>query len=209
MNKRLVGFYDYTVILTYLGMIAAFTGIIMALNESYSISLICIMIAGTCDMFDGAVASTKERNQQEKHFGLQIDSFCDLISFGILPAIFSYQISGKKCYVGVLAGLYVLCALIRLSYYNVLEIDRQQESDERGKGFLGVPVTVAAFMLPMMYIAQKLTNVPADIIFAAIIVVMGCAFVLKIRVKKPQVVGKIVLIAIGVAELVTICLLYM
>ena len=34
-KKKVIGFYDYTVVLTYLGMMIAFTGIIKVLNEDY------------------------------------------------------------------------------------------------------------------------------------------------------------------------------
>ena len=50
------------------------------------------MITGLCDTFDGAVASTKDRTASEKRFGVQIDSLCDLIGFGVLPGIFVYII---------------------------------------------------------------------------------------------------------------------
>ena len=87
MKKKLLGFYDYTVVLTYAGMLFAFCGILEAIGQYYKGAILCLMIAGLCDMFDGAVASTKERNRQEKRFGVQIDSLSDLISFGILPAV--------------------------------------------------------------------------------------------------------------------------
>ena len=120
-TKKVIGFYDYTVVLTYLGMIFAFVGILKVLNGEYVNSMICLMGAGICDMFDGTVASTKDRNCYEKHFGIQIDSLCDLISFGVLPAVFVYEITGGKLVVGVISCIYVLCGLIRLAYFNVQE----------------------------------------------------------------------------------------
>ena len=83
----LLGFYNYTVILTYLGMLIAFSGITFAINGDMHNALICLLLAGVCDMFDGKIASTKERTRQEKRFGIQIDSLSDLIAFGVLPAL--------------------------------------------------------------------------------------------------------------------------
>ena len=54
--------------------------------------------------------------------------------------------------VNVIAALYVLCALIRLAYFNVLEEDRQKETDEAREKYLGIPVTTIAIILPAMYI---------------------------------------------------------
>ena len=83
--------YNYTVILTYIGMLTGFIGIVYAFEKNTFGAVICLMIAGFCDMFDGTIASTKERTQQEKCFGIQIDSFSDLICFGALPAIIVYS----------------------------------------------------------------------------------------------------------------------
>ena len=90
----MIGFYNYTVILTYLGTLSGFLGITFAFNEKPLIALICLIFAGLCDMFDGKVASTKQRTQQEKRFGIQIDSLSDVICFGVLPAVIVYQFSG-------------------------------------------------------------------------------------------------------------------
>ena len=121
MKKKLLGFYDYTVVLTYVGMLFAFCGILEAIGQYYKGAILCLMIAGLCDMFDGAVASTKERNRQEKRFGVQIDSLSDLISFGILPAVLVYMETSNRRTAPVIPALYALAALIRLAYFNVTE----------------------------------------------------------------------------------------
>ena len=103
MKKKLLGYYDYTVVLTYCGMLFAFCGILMSIGEHYLDAIICLLLAGVCDMFDGAVAATKERDERAKRFGIQIDSLSDLISFGVLPALFVYMLSGKDVVTGVIA----------------------------------------------------------------------------------------------------------
>ena len=79
MKKKVLGYYDYTVILTYCGMLFAFCGILSAIEYRFVDSLICLMLAGVCDLFDGTVASTKDRTDSEKRFGIQIDSLSDLL----------------------------------------------------------------------------------------------------------------------------------
>lgn len=206
MKKKLLGYYDYTVILTYTGMLSAFWGIITLINLNFRASVFCLMLAGICDMFDGAVASTKDRNRDEKNFGIQIDSLSDLISFGLLPALFVYMISGKSLAVGVLSGLYALCALIRLAYFNVLEASRQQETTEKRKAYLGVPVTTIALTLPLAYLVYQSPIVKSYFIFPILMVVTAICFVLPLNIKKPQKVGKIIMILVGVAELVGVLL---
>ena len=55
-KKRIIGFYNYTVVLTYMGMLFAFTGILDAIRENYIGSILCLMCSGICDMFDGKIA---------------------------------------------------------------------------------------------------------------------------------------------------------
>ena len=62
MNKNhlhLLGVYNYTVILTYVGMLFSFAGIhfVFSNNDrSFILALLCLMVAGVMDMFDGKVA---------------------------------------------------------------------------------------------------------------------------------------------------------
>ena len=71
----MLGVYNYTVILTYIGMLSGFSGILCAFEGNVVWAIVCLMISGVCDMFDGKVASTKqERSRSEKRFGIQIDS---------------------------------------------------------------------------------------------------------------------------------------
>ncbi len=43
-------------------MLFAFTGILDAIRENYMGSIFCLMVAGVCDMFDGSVAATRDRD---------------------------------------------------------------------------------------------------------------------------------------------------
>lgn len=78
------------------------------------------MFSGLCDMFDGRVARTKKnRTAEQKGFGIQIDSLCDIVAFGILPAVITIVVCGSVWYAVLIAALYVLAGLIRLAYFNV------------------------------------------------------------------------------------------
>ena len=146
----MLGIYNYTVILTYIGMLAGFTGITCAINGNTHNAMILLMIAGVCDMFDGAIASTMERNRKEKNFGIQIDSLSDLICFGVLPAVIVYKLSALNLIGLYISGLYVLAALIRLAWFNVDEAERQLTETGHREYYLGLPVTSAALVLPVL-----------------------------------------------------------
>ncbi len=196
-KKRLCGYYNYTVVLTYLGMLAGFTGITFAMEGAYRQTIICLMAAGICD---GAVAATKQRDAREKKFGIQIDSLSDLICFGVLPALFTYQIGGKGHLVFLAASFYVLCTLIRLAYFNVLEEERQQAETGSRKWYLGLPVTSAALVLPVFFIVGRRLMLRGDLLFSAVLGTMAAAFLLPIKIKKPYLAGKIGIIFTGAVE---------
>ncbi len=206
MKRRAIGYYDYTVVLTYCGMLSAFYGILCAIGGHYSSAVVCLMVAGVCDMFDGAVAATKDREKSEKRFGIQIDSLSDLISFGVLPGIFTYMISGQKKLVGLIAALFVLCALIRLAYYNVLEEERQNETTEKRKNFLGVPVTTIAVLLPIVFLLFDRNIFKNPVCFPILLAVLGVGFVTPVEIKKPGALGKICILVIGFFEILGVLL---
>ena len=147
----MLGIYNYTVILTYLGMLSGFAGILFLLNGNVRGALICLMVSGVCDMFDGKVASTKkDRTRSEKRFGIQIDSLSDLICFGVLPALIVYSVGRRTWLRAAACGAYALCALIRLAWFNVDEEARQDFDTGRRKVYLGLPVTSAAAVFPLL-----------------------------------------------------------
>ena len=65
----MIGFYNYTVILTYMSLLSALFGTFLAFNGNIKAALICLCLCGTCDAFDGVVArSKKDRTEEEKKF---------------------------------------------------------------------------------------------------------------------------------------------
>ena len=117
----MVGYYNYTVILTYIGVVSAVLGIGLSMYGHTSMAVVCLMISGFCDLFDGTIARTRRRTENEKKFGIQIDSLADLVCFGVLPVSIGFSIGLTKWFEAAALIVYVLAALIRLAYYNVTE----------------------------------------------------------------------------------------
>ena len=204
--KKVIGFYNYTVILTYCGLLFALYGISSVMRSEYYIAVVCLMAAGLCDMFDGAVAATKKRTVDEKRFGIQIDSLCDLICFGVLPGIWVYSFFGKGLLVSVVSALYILCALIRLAYFNVSEEHRQDITDGVRETYLGVPVTTVALILPALHLIYRQFTFVSTAIFPAALFITAIAFITPVKIRKPHRTGKMLLLAAGVAEAAMIIL---
>lgn len=197
----MLGYYNYTVVLTYLGMVMAFTGILTACDGNINGALICLMLAGVCDLFDGPIARTMKRKAEEKRFGIQIDSLSDLIGFGVLPGILLYRMVEKSLVGIIVSVVYVLCALIRLACFNVMEEKRQDETQEARTCYQGLPVTVSSILIPASYYIQNMAGIRNGEGTLITMSIMAAAFLLPIKVQKPHFLGKIVLSILGVCGL--------
>lgn len=194
----MIGFYNYTVVLTYLGTLLGFRGIIYIWDGNVKKALMCLMAAGFCDMFDGKIASTMERTKQEKRFGVQIDSLSDLICFGVLPAMITYQCSDGKFLHIVISAAYVLCALIRLAWFNVDEEQRQDFEEKRRETYLGLPVTTVALILPSFIGAAHIVQLSVNMFCSWLLLGIAVAFISPFHLRKPGLAGKVIMLLYGV-----------
>lgn len=192
-----IGFYDYTVILTYLSLASALSGMMFTVNGHFRLALVCLAFSGLCDMFDGKVARAKKnRTEDEKRFGIQIDSLCDAISFGIFPALWAYCMGMKSALgIGILI-LYTTGGVIRLGYFNVMEEKRQQTTEEARTAYNGLPITSIAIILPLVAVVGILWRQQACVLLHLTMLAVGILFVTKIRVPKPKNVTLAVFIAV-------------
>ena len=192
----MIGYYNYTVILTYLSLASAVSGMLFTVNGHFRIALVCLAFSGLCDMFDGKVArAKKDRTEEEKRFGIQIDSLCDLVSFGIFPALWSYCMGMKSALgIGILI-LYTTGGVIRLGYFNVMEEKRQQKTKEARTSYSGLPITSIAIILPLAAMAGLLWKRQACLLLHITMLAVGILFVTRIRVPKPKNVTLAIFIA--------------
>jgi len=200
----MIGYYNYTVILTYIGMLSGFIGITYTWNGNLKMALICLMIAGFCDMFDGKIASTMERTKQEKRFGVQIDSLSDLVCFGVLPALIAYQCSNGGLLPTLISAAYVLCALIRLAWFNVDEEQRQDFEEKSRETYLGLPVTTIALILPFFIGVAHMVRLSANLLCSWLLLGIAVAFISPFSLRKPGLAGKIIMLLYGVFGLVVV-----
>ena len=196
----MLGYYNYTVILTYIGLLSAVFGMMQALQQNPRVAVLCLMLCGLCDMFDGTIARTKKnRTEDEKSFGIQIDSLCDLVCFGIFPVVIGFSIGIKSLQGTLVMGFYALAAVIRLGYFNVQEINRTKGTDEKRKYYTGLPVTSIAILLPTFLLLDIPTKFSMVRLYSVCLLVVGIAFISKVKIKKPYFYGMLACALFGVA----------
>lgn len=230
----MIGIYDYTVILTYLSLMSAGTGIVVSLSGSGHPywGAFFLLLCGLFDAFDGKVARTKaNRTEMERNFGIQIDSLADVIAFGVLPATIGIALLRTSpvlsnagifnddffavpwtavviklvCYAVLI--LFILAALIRLAYFNVTEEERQKsEGTAERKYYTGLPVTSSSLIFPSVLLLRYILPVDISIVYVPVALGVAFLFLSKLRVPKPGMRGILIMIGIGVAECVALAL---
>jgi len=180
----MIGQYNYTVVLTYVNLVFGIFGIFSALGNRLESSLVFLILAGICDMFDGMVARTKKnRSTYEKSYGIQIDSLADIVSFCVLPVIMSFSIGNKGIISTLFHTLFILTGLIRLAHFNVTELEISRTKQSR-KYYSGLPVTSTTIIIPLFFTISLFTNVMMRTTILIGLPVVGILFVSKIKIPK-------------------------
>ena len=227
----MIGFYDYTVILTYISLLSAGVGIIVSLSGTGHpyIGTFFLLFCGLCDAFDGRVARTKDnRTEMERNFGIQIDSLSDLVAFGVLPACIGAATIRSSSFLNKLfiphhfdalhvlrwvlfavLILYILAALIRLAYFNITEEERQRTEGGIRKYFLGLPVTSASLIFPAVMMLKYMVPIDISLLYFPVTVVTGILFITPIRIRKPKLRGILIMVAVGAVEFAIMLILHL
>lgn len=180
----IVGKWNKSVILTYVGLLFAifgmYTSIILG-NTQYTIS--CLIIAGMCDLFDGFIARKIKRNEEEKKFGIQLDSLVDVVSFVALPIVLFITTSINEWYFLPIIFIFGIAGIARLGYFNIL-VEKVEGPIEF---YTGLPVTYTALVFPTVYAFSYIVSPEIfKIILLVSILSIAILNVVKIKIPKPK-----------------------
>ena len=181
----MIGKWNKSVIATYVGMLLAVASIFLLMSGFYKAAMMCFMGAGICDLFDGTIARMCKRTEEEKNFGIQLDSLVDVVSFIVLPVVLIFKLAGFTWYAAVAAVLYSVFGIARLAYFNVCQ-EENEDKDSPIKYYTGMPVTYAALVFPLVYLLHLYFNTEVTALFMCIAMeIMAVLFILKIKFIKP------------------------
>ncbi|KGP76808.1 CDP-diacylglycerol--serine O-phosphatidyltransferase [Desulfosporosinus sp. Tol-M] len=156
-------------IFTLANLLFGFLALILVNEEEHTLAAALILVAVLMDSMDGKVA---RRLSVSSDFGKELDSLSDVVSFGVAPAILTYQAilyplqPGYIRYIMLsIAAIFALCGAIRLARFNMLNITTH---------FVGVPITFAGGLLALLVFFRTMLpwySYPISMVFLAFLMV--------------------------------------
>lgn len=192
-----IGDYRLPNFLTYLGLSLSTLALFFLVNQQLIGGLLCFSLSGVCDLFDGQFARSFERTREQAAFGMELDSLCDVINFGAVPALLLMTHSHLPLVGLLVAGLYLIAAVSRLAYFN-------QKTKEEGasRWFTGLPVTYSALVLPLFYVGCRLSQPKLFALGLPLVgLVLSLAFVSRVAIPRP---GKVAYIGFSLLALLVV-----
>lgn len=194
-QKLLIGCFNKSVILTYIGVGCVVLGTFGILNDNWKIGMICMVISGICDMLDGTVARMCTRTDIQKRFGMELDSLADVVSFGYYPILVFVRYCGLNYLTLLISMVYLISGINRLCWFNI--------SEEKGI-FRGIPITSGVLGVVTVYVIGLMTSKEiAEKLMYIAMVFMGVFFSVNIKIPKPgkrayTIFGGLAILYIGV-----------
>lgn len=199
-------------LITILNGVCGFAAIAFAGKADFAKAGYMILLAMIADMLDGRVA---RMSHSTSGFGGQLDSLCDIISFGVAPAFLILKILEHKFaglaesgsvipdflerFFWLTAAAYISCAAIRLARFNV----ENEEDESAHMSFIGLPTPAAAGVIVSLVIFHQKTlpllaeqNPTIHLIFENAIIytlpflLLGVAVLMVSRIRYPHILNQ-------------------
>lgn len=178
--------------ITLLGIICSITGMLLCFIGKSGYAAVLLIISGICDGFDGYFAKKTRKPNQSSEYGVELDSLADIVCAGVFPVVLSMSLGFTKWYSLIIYILFIMCGITRLTYYNVNSSTKNY--------FNGVPITVSAFLIPIVYFVFRnaVDSLPFMIALMSSFVLLSISYVTNIKVKKPTLKQRTVLSIVGI-----------
>lgn len=171
--------------LTSFNLLCGWASIYFCFEASYVLAIFLIAFASIFDFLDGFVA---KRLNVQSELGEQLDSFADLVTFGVAPAVLIYNVSvGHFVFVNsiyqiflyLVIGLIPVCGAIRLAKFNI--------NKEKTNDFIGLPIPAFALItLSLTYLFLyylKMVSLIPNYPFWYVSFIIFCSFLMVGKLK--------------------------
>jgi CDP-diacylglycerol---serine O-phosphatidyltransferase len=172
---RLIKLLKVADIITLFNVAFGLASIIFSISNNFTVAAHLLLAAVVFDFLDGKVASIMK---QQNHFGKELDSLADTVSFGVAPALFGFSlmqfsqnIQQFQITFGIIAfTVFIFCGILRLAKYNIMG---------QNNIFSGMPITMNGVFVPIIYFL----GVPLRY-YPYIFLVLGILMVSNLKIKK-------------------------
>ncbi|OHB65024.1 MAG: CDP-diacylglycerol--serine O-phosphatidyltransferase [Planctomycetes bacterium RBG_13_62_9] len=192
-------------LVTILNGVFGFTAIVFASKADvpgakpvsyFAVAGYMVLLAMIADMLDGRLA---RMSQSTSSFGGQLDSLCDMISFGIAPAFLMLKVVESSLdlrevlcggllhrFIWLAAIVYISCAAIRLARFNV----ENEENEAAHMSFVGLPSPGAAGVVISLIIfhQQEVPNL-YQLVYILPFITLGVGVLMVSRIQYPHVLN--------------------
>jgi CDP-diacylglycerol---serine O-phosphatidyltransferase len=147
MNSRTTAMIPST--FTFLNLFCGFFSVLKSIEGDFRAAAWLVVICALIDAVDGRLARW---TGAESRFGLQLDSLCDIVSFGLAPAVFMHQavFSTLHPMLGIpLSFLFLFGGAYRLARFNVMNADLEAHQ------YLGLTIPIAAMSVTTFWLFQN------------------------------------------------------
>ncbi|MDL2290040.1 CDP-alcohol phosphatidyltransferase family protein [Paludibacteraceae bacterium OttesenSCG-928-F17] len=165
---------------TCLNLLMGCIGTYFAFQGDYQWALVCILVAGLFDFFDGMFARLLNAYSA---IGKQLDSLADVISFGMLPGAMVFTILSQT----ELHGLFALTGFL-IPIFSALRLAKFNIDERQSESFLGLAVPAnaifwggAIFAFSDFFLFQPWFLVALVLLFCALLVSEIPMFSLKMK----------------------------
>lgn len=134
-------------IFTFAALCCGVGSILASAKEHFYLAALLILVALILDGLDGTIARLLHG---QTDFGAELDTFVDITAFGTAPAVLIYMqpdFLNIPYWAEIAAFLVVMSGASRLSRFRIVDPYRGQ------RGYLGLPITVAAALIAVFMIA--------------------------------------------------------
>jgi CDP-diacylglycerol--serine O-phosphatidyltransferase len=132
-------------LITVLAICAGLTGVRLAFEGRFELSVVMVLIAAFLDGIDGRIARLLKATSK---FGTQMDSLADIVNFGVAPALvlYAFLLDQARSLGWIAAMMYAIAAGLRLARFNVME-EREVKAVWQSDYFVGVPAPAGAMLV--------------------------------------------------------------
>jgi len=161
--------------ITTCGLTFAVIGLYEVLGGHFELGIAAVIWSLLADHLDGIVAArTRNRDPDKGKIGKQLDSFTDLVSDAVFPAMLVLELNHGSPVSLVIAVILLVAGALRLSYFNSFGL-----SDGR---FVGVPLSYDIPLLAVLHVSTiRVPRASGAVLVGIVIFSVGASALLASR----------------------------